>query len=588
MRPDPRGGARTSTRAGCWSGPATSSPTGVDTLVVTTGIGFRGWLDTAETAGLGRGPAAPRWTTYAWSRAGPRPAVRSRPPGCAPTGSRSPRPRRRSRTSCSPRASTASGSPSSTTVPATTAWTAGSPRAAPSVIAARGLPVGPAARPGRGRGRGPPARGRLLRRGGVHLRARPRRLARRARPARRRRPTCPRARRRGPAAGRRGRPGDRRAAGERRDAPVVPDRSRMGALVRRVIMDARRRAARRADRGRACCTCAPRPPPSTTTCCRSRRSGLAVLRRLARTPGQVVTPRRAARGAARRTAADPHTAEVAVARLREALRLAAALVRTVIKRGYVLAAGRAHGVRPARPRRRLPRHRRPRRDRRRDRPGRRGRRRCVGVPVSEAYVDVHGPYVADVVAGHGGAAVVVPLLLAAGYHVHVDVAEAVAPWDACRGGRRPRPRRPADRGARSTGSARPAPRPATWSCSPRPAPPTTGPRRSVRAAADDLAAAWGAPVGVAYGASRSPRVPCAVTRSPDRAARTPGGARLLPARDRVTSSAGGCSARAPTWSPTRCSVRAAPRPPAGGPGGGALPDAVRGVESASEVVLGTR
>jgi uroporphyrinogen-III synthase len=39
---------------------------------------------------------------------------------------------------------------------------------------------------------------------------------------------------------------------------------------------------------------------------------------------------------------DPHTAEVAVARLRESLRCAtgdSALVRTVIKRGYMLVAG---------------------------------------------------------------------------------------------------------------------------------------------------------------------------------------------------------------------------------------------------------
>jgi sirohydrochlorin ferrochelatase len=58
--------------------------------------------------------------------------------------------------------------------------------------------------------------------------------------------------------------------------------------------------------------------------------------------------------------------------------------------------------------------------------------RLPGVEVLEAYVDVHGPDVADVVAalpraqGDAVAAVVVPLLLAAGYHVHVDLARAVA------------------------------------------------------------------------------------------------------------------------------------------------------------------
>ncbi|MGL5818583.1 MAG: sirohydrochlorin chelatase, partial [Phycicoccus sp.] len=53
------------------------------------------------------------------------------------------------------------------------------------------------------------------------------------------------------------------------------------------------------------------------------------------------------------------------------------------------------------------------------------------VAVHEAYVDVHGPEVGAVVAavpradGPRPAGVVVPLLLAAGYHVHVDLADAV-------------------------------------------------------------------------------------------------------------------------------------------------------------------
>lgn len=54
-----------------------------------------------------------------------------------------------------------------------------------------------------------------------------------------------------------------------------------------------------------------------------------------------------------------------------------------------------------------------------------------GVDVREAYVDVHGPFLADVVAEipvaeQGLSAVVVPLLLAGGYHVYHDIAEAVA------------------------------------------------------------------------------------------------------------------------------------------------------------------
>lgn len=53
------------------------------------------------------------------------------------------------------------------------------------------------------------------------------------------------------------------------------------------------------------------------------------------------------------------------------------------------------------------------------------------VEVREAYVDVHGPFLTDVlaeipVAEEGLAAVVVPLLLAGGYHVYHDIAEAVA------------------------------------------------------------------------------------------------------------------------------------------------------------------
>ena len=51
-----------------------------------------------------------------------------------------------------------------------------------------------------------------------------------------------------------------------------------------------------------------------------------------------------------------------------------------------------------------------------------------GLTVLEAYVDVQGPELPDVVAGlpAGARAVVVPLLLTVGYHVQVDIAEAVA------------------------------------------------------------------------------------------------------------------------------------------------------------------
>jgi sirohydrochlorin ferrochelatase len=57
------------------------------------------------------------------------------------------------------------------------------------------------------------------------------------------------------------------------------------------------------------------------------------------------------------------------------------------------------------------------------------RRLRPGTVTTAAFVDVQPPTVADVVAGlaaEGRPAVVVPLLLSGGYHVHVDIARAVA------------------------------------------------------------------------------------------------------------------------------------------------------------------
>ena len=68
-------------------------------------------------------------------------------------------------------------------------------------------------------------------------------------------------------------------------------------------------------------------------------SSLAVLRRLAATPGHVVS-RDALLDVLPGGSDDPHRVEVAVARLRESLRASgvdARLVRTVVKRGYLLA-----------------------------------------------------------------------------------------------------------------------------------------------------------------------------------------------------------------------------------------------------------
>jgi uroporphyrinogen-III synthase len=119
-----------------------------------------------------------------------------------------------------------------------------------------------------------------------------------------------------------------------------PVRSRMGALVRLVITElggdhhalATPQGQLRVRAGAV--TLDHRPIPVSP-------SGLAVLRRLAESPGRVVTREELLRVLPGESS-DPHTAEVAVARLRECLRGAtgdARLVRTVIKRGYVLAAG---------------------------------------------------------------------------------------------------------------------------------------------------------------------------------------------------------------------------------------------------------
>ena len=119
--------------------------------------------------------------------------------------------------------------------------------------------------------------------------------------------------------------------------PVHPDRSRMGALVRLVILAL-------GDEAHSVQT------PSGVLHVRASAAtldhevlplspnGLAILRRLARTPGEVVSRDRLL-DVLPGDSADPHTAEVAVARLREALVPYVdghPLVRTVIKRGYVL------------------------------------------------------------------------------------------------------------------------------------------------------------------------------------------------------------------------------------------------------------
>lgn len=61
------------------------------------------------------------------------------------------------------------------------------------------------------------------------------------------------------------------------------------------------------------------------------------------------------------------------------------------------------------------------------------RRAAPDLEVREAYVDVHGPTLDEVVAGvapgQGVSAVVVPLLIAGGYHVYHDIATAIEERD---------------------------------------------------------------------------------------------------------------------------------------------------------------
>jgi sirohydrochlorin ferrochelatase len=142
-------------------------------------------------------------------------------------------------------------------------------------------------------------------------------------------------------------------------------------------------------------------------------------------------------------------------------------------------------------------------------------RRAADVPVVEAYVDVHGPYVRDVVAGHGGDVVVVPLLLAAGFHVRVDIAEAVAPWPAAVTspalGPDDRLTDLLDERLRAAGV-----RPDDAVVLAAAGSSDDAADAAVRAQADLLSAVRRRPVTVAYGAARGPRVGAEVARLRER------------------------------------------------------------------------
>lgn len=139
------------------------------------------------------------------------------------------------------------------------------------------------------------------------------------------------------------------------------------------------------------------------------------------------------------------------------------------------------------------------------------------VDVREAYVDVHGPELADVVdqvpeSSIGTSAVVVPLLLAGGYHVYHDIATAVqsredvSPAPALG----PDPRlidivleRVRDAGVPDTATLVLA---AAGSSDPRS-------QADTAEAAEMLRARWGGPVRVGYAAGSKPSVADAVANA---------------------------------------------------------------------------
>lgn len=116
-------------------------------------------------------------------------------------------------------------------------------------------------------------------------------------------------------------------------SPVLPDRARMGALVRRIIMEL-------GDEERGIATVAGQLRIWASAATLDHRvlptspSGLSVLRLLAQSPGKVVS-REQILQVLPGDSADLHSVEVAIARLRESIGCRS-LIRTVVKRGYVL------------------------------------------------------------------------------------------------------------------------------------------------------------------------------------------------------------------------------------------------------------
>ncbi|MGY1826521.1 MULTISPECIES: sirohydrochlorin chelatase [unclassified Blastococcus] len=147
-----------------------------------------------------------------------------------------------------------------------------------------------------------------------------------------------------------------------------------------------------------------------------------------------------------------------------------------------------------------------------------------GLVTTAAFVDVQPPTVVDVVAGlsaEGRPAVVVPLLLSGGYHVHVDIAGAVAAHDAAVAARPlgPDPRLAAvlhDR-LRESGADPGDPRTAVVLA----AAGSSDPRSvaDVQRTAALLQGSWAGPVTTGYGSAATPPVPDAVAAARSRGAR---------------------------------------------------------------------
>ncbi|WP_125772718.1 sirohydrochlorin chelatase [Antribacter gilvus] len=158
-----------------------------------------------------------------------------------------------------------------------------------------------------------------------------------------------------------------------------------------------------------------------------------------------------------------------------------------------------------------------------------------GLDVREAFVDVQQPEVADVLTqavADAGSAVVVPLLLSTGYHVRVDIAEAVAGVNAASSAGAPGAAGAAAAAALPLGPdprlvdiladrlADVAPRPDDVLVLAAAGSSVAAAADAVEEVARGLAERVGRPVVASYGAGATPRVPDAVSAA--RASSGPG------------------------------------------------------------------